>query len=201
MRYLLTFLLLVLAVPETVLAQRPHPILRELVAIQQQNGVLLRWVIAGGNQCNGVMAYRSEGGSAFELIHHIPGICGSTDSDETYTYLDTSPSRNAENAYRLEMGGQGFTEVITIFFRDFGERNHARLTDVSSGNVRLLFSNDAKRTVAVQVHDQNGRPVFRQQTNESEVILRTSDWEAGMYVYRIVGESIGPVVGRMMVGR
>jgi hypothetical protein len=202
MRCLFTFsLVIAVMMPAQSLAQQqPHPILSEFIAIRQHVGLLLRWTITGGNQCNGTRVFRSADGVEFEQIEHIAGICGSELNDVTYSYLDTFPLPNAYNHYRLEMGGQGFTETITHFYTYFGNGNHARLTDPVDGSVRLLFSNATEREVMLEVIDMDGRPIHSAVTHESHFDLRTAGWKGGIYIYRVMGGDVGPVVGRMMVG-
>lgn len=189
------------AMPTGVLAQRPHPILKDLAAIRQQDGVMVKWVIAGGYQCNGIRVFRAVDGGPFEQIKHIPGICGSTDSDETYIHVDREPVRNSRNSYRLEMGAQGYTETITVLYTDFGKSGHARLTDPLDGSVRLLFSNDTEQAVELEVLNMTGSPIHTDRGTSGEFTFSTNGWPHGMYVYRISGGSTGAVTGRMVVGR
>ncbi|MCF8257757.1 MAG: T9SS type A sorting domain-containing protein [Flavobacteriales bacterium] len=196
------FVAFVLTMPAMSLAQQqPHPILSEFIAIRQHVGLLLRWTITGGNQCNGTKVFRSSDGVGFEQIEHIPGVCGSEIDDVTYSYLDTFPLPNAYNHYRLEMGGQGFTETITHFYTYFDNGNHARLTDPVDGSVRLLFSNASEKQVSMEIIDMDGRPMYSALTHASHFNLYTKGWKVGIYIYHIIGSDDGRVTGRMMVGQ
>ena len=107
---LFVFLFSVLA--SSVVAQKPHPILRSFSAVKQPNGVNLKWVIIGGRQCDGTRVFRADETLQFDLVEHIEGICGSQADDVTYSYFDNSPKSNSYNYYRLEMGLQGFTDTV-----------------------------------------------------------------------------------------
>lgn len=179
---------------------QPHQILSEFIVVRQHVGLLLRWTITGGNQCNGTRIFRSADGETFEQIGHISGLCGSEIIDVSYSHLDTFPLPNAYNHYRLEMGGQGFTTIITQFYTYFGNGNHARLTDPASGTVRLLFSNAFEKRVHLEIMDMNGRPIHSAETGMSDFNVSTLGWKGGVYVYRITGGDDGVIVGRMMVG-
>ncbi len=196
----LLVLMLLLCVPETGMAQGPHPILKEFVLIRQQQGVLLKWTIKGGQRCEGTKVYRAQGDRPFALIEHIQGICGGTDFDETYTHLDTFPAPNEQNHYRLEMGDLGFSDTVTLFYADFGQSDHARLTDPHTGTVTLLVGNTRNMPLTLQLTDLNGQVVGRQQTASNALVLQTAHLPRGVYVYRISGEGVTPVTGRLAVG-
>jgi len=200
MTRLLTILLLT-ALPMLAMAQRPHPILKEFSGFRQDGGVMLKWVIAGGEQCNGVNIYRASEKGGFIRVGNIAGICGSTDSDETYTFLDTTAIRNRDNSYRLELGWQGYTEVITVFFSDLSLGLHTRLTDPSDGSVRFIFDNPRQLSVTIELFDVTGVAVLREMTRDGELLLRPDGLRAGIYIYRISSDGAEPVVGRMTIGR
>jgi hypothetical protein len=182
------------------MAQAPHPILSEFVLIRQHRGILLKWTIKGGNQCEGTKVFRAVDQQPFELIEHISGICGGADFDETYTHHDTLPAKNAENHYRLEMGDLGFTETVSLFYDDFGQNDHARLTDLQTGTVTLLVNNAQSKPLTVMLVDMNGRVAGRQQSTSNAITLHTSHLSAGIYIYVVSGEGLSPLSGRIVAG-
>jgi hypothetical protein len=200
MQRLLPFWIVLMGLAGPVLAQGPHPILTEFALIRQYEGILLKWTIKGGSRCEGTRIFRAEGDGPFALIGSIEGICGGTDFNETYTYHDTLPASNRENHYRLEMGDLGFTETVTLFYDDFGPSGHARLTDPHTGTVTLLVSNARNVQLTVQLVDMNGRVAVQQQTVSNALVLDTAHLPRGVYVYRISGEGVNPVTGRLAVG-
>ncbi len=193
--------LLLTVLPMLALAQRPHPILKEFSGFRQDNGVMLKWVIEGGNQCNGIDIYRALEQGGFLRVGNIAGICGSADFDETYTFLDTTAVRNRDNSYRLELGWQGYTEVITVFFSDLNLGRHTRLTDPADGSVRFIFDNPQQLSVTVELFDVSGMAVTRETTRNGEFLLRKDGLRPGVYIYRIGTDGMQPVVGRMTIGR
>jgi hypothetical protein len=199
MNRLLTILLSTV-LPMLAMAQRPHPILTEFSGFRQDDGIMLKWVIAGGNQCNGISIYRALEQGGFVRVGNIAGICGSTDSDETYTFLDTTALRNRDNSYRLELGWQGYTEVITVFFSDLSLGRHARLTDPVDGSVRFIFDNPRQLPVNIELFDIAGVAVIRETTRNTEFLLRQDGLRPGVYIYRIGTDGMQPVVGRMTIG-
>ena len=199
MRFSFTFILLLALGPFMGFAQSPHPILNSFTAYKQPNGILLRWVIKGGNQCNGTKVLRSADGIAFEEINHIAGIWGSTTENETYSYFDSIPIPNAYNHYKLELGFQGFTEPITVFFEDFGKANHVVL-DNGNGSYRILFSNDLNDKAVLQVVDRAGKPIYEEVATDSDFEFTVDGWRAGVYIFRITGVSKVDISGKIYFG-
>jgi len=111
------------------------------------------------------------------------------------------PAKNAENRYKLEMGDLGFTDVISLFYTDFGQSNHARLTDAANGTIALLVDNAQQEALTLQLLDNGGHVVHTQQTNESTLHVNTKAIERGVYVYRINGAGVGTITGRFAVVR
>ncbi len=199
MKRFVIFLLFLL--PSVVLAQYPHPILRSFSAIKQPNGVFLKWVIKGGKQCDGTRVFRSANDYLFEQIEHVEGICGSFTEDETYTYFDSDPASNTYNHYRLQMGFQGFTDTVTVFFEDFGVSEHLVVSDHALQKHRVLFSNDNNAVAEVRIYNHSGALIMTQEVSDSDFSIDTSGWRAGIYVFTISGVSAAGISGKFYVAQ
>lgn len=188
--------MLFLVLPFMAAAQGPHPILRSFTAFRQPNGIVLKWVIKGGKQCNGTWVFRADESLVFEEINHVEGICGDFTEDETYTYFDPEPISNRYNYYKLEMGFQGLTDTIVVFFEDFGSDGYLLLTQ-PNGNYRILFSNDNNREARLQLFDVSGKLMFEESGMSNDFILEPTGWRAGVYVFRISGVAEGNITGKL----
>lgn len=178
-------------------AQSPHAILKSLSAYKQPKGILVRWVIKGGQQCNGTRIYRAGNALQFEEVNHIPGICGNFTDDETYSYFDSLPQPNQYNHYKLELGFQGFTDTVTAFFEDFGKADHFVFSDQQNNTHRILFSNDLNSKAVLRVFDRMGNEVYTETTTSSDFFIRPSGWRAGVYLFRIAGVSEVDIHGKI----
>jgi hypothetical protein len=188
--------LLFFVLPFITAAQDPHPILRSFSAIRQPNGIALKWVIKGGKQCDGTWVFRADESLVFEEINHVEGICGDFTEDETYTYFDSEPISNRYNHYKLEMGFQGLTDTIVVFFEDFGSDGYLLLTQ-PNGSYRILFSNDNNREATIQVFDVSGKLMFEDAGIDNDFNMEPSGWRAGAYVFRISGVAEGNITGKL----
>ena len=165
------------------ICQLPHPILNSLEAYKQPNGVLVRWIVAGGDQCQGTRIYRSLDELNFEQIGYIDGICGSTDGEETYSFFDSVPHPNTYNHYRLELGFQGVSTMVTVFFEDFGNNDYSLFADYANGNYRILFSNDLKNEAVLEIYDRFGKAVYGDMSTSSDIQFQTVGWRNGLYIF------------------
>jgi hypothetical protein len=191
-----------LLLPLFSFGQEPHAILNSLKVYKQTNGILVRWVIKGGDQCNGTRVFRANAQGHFELTYDIPGICGSSTKDETYQYFDSNPISNNYNTYRLEMGYQGFTEPITVFYEDFGNAEHKVFSDFQTNSQRILFTNDFNRDALLQVFDSTGRAVYSESGTDNDFLIQPSNLKPGIYIYQISGVSEKPMQGKFyLAGR
>lgn len=194
-------LILLFVLPLVGLAQEPHAILASLNAYKQPNGILLRWVIKGGSQCNGTKVFRKSGAHPFELINHIPGICGSSTENETYQFFDESPAANTYNHYKLELGFQGFSDTITVFYENFDNEDYKVFSDYDMRTHRILFSNEHSRNAQLVLYNLAGTSVYTSTsyTNHFEM-EQNAAWPAGLYIFRISGASEKQITGKLYFG-
>lgn len=164
---------------------QPHSILKSFIAFQQEDVIVLRWVISGGNQCAGTTMFRSEDNDVFSRIGQIDGICGNTDSDETYTFVDSTANANEVNYYKLEMGQQGFTTVVQLFFEQFGENDVLVSPNHTEGPIRILFSNPNKEPTDLTILDRSGKPIITRKATGSEFNLDLVGLRTGIYYFHL----------------
>ena len=75
MKHLL-FILTVTLASGLVKGQGNHPFIKSVNLFQQEDVVVLRWVMHGGNTCHGMKVYRAENEVDFSQIGIISGSLG-----------------------------------------------------------------------------------------------------------------------------
>lgn len=85
-----------------------------------QEEVVLNWTIKKGQTCFGTTILRSTDSIHFESIGKIEGICGDEATAASYTFIDTDPIKGAKSYYRLELGNDNPSHILTAILRDFG---------------------------------------------------------------------------------
>ncbi len=200
MRKLAITLILLAILPLSGIAQSPHAILKSFNAIKQTNGVVLKWVIKGGQQCRGTKVFRENAEGVFVEIGSIPGLCGDFTKDETITFFDSEPVRNSINTYRLELGFQGLTEPRSVFFEDFGREDHVVFSDQFINSHRIMFTNNQSKKVLLEVFNRNGTMVYSESGTGSDFLIQASGFQVGPYFFRITGIEKNPVQGKLYFG-
>ena len=182
----LLFIPLLLLASGLTVAQENHPFVKSINLFQQEDLVVLRWVIHGGNTCQGMKIHRGENEADFEQIGLISGICGSTDSDELYTYVDSSALANSYNYYRIEFGTKGFSEPEGLFFQQFGDDDILVLPDPINDRARVLFENDNHELAVLRVVDRNGAIFGELTTMNQEIMVNMNGWKDGLYYFQLI---------------
>ncbi|MDZ7776851.1 MAG: hypothetical protein U5L09_15205 [Bacteroidales bacterium] len=88
---ILTFIALIIAASAS--GQGGHPILKNFVARQQDDQVILQWTIIEGQTCFGIRIERSENDSVFKKIGRSVACVASPDEDIIFTFTDSLPSK------------------------------------------------------------------------------------------------------------
>lgn len=198
-KVILTFLLIFFSWA-TVLGQDTA----EVVAFKAEelNGkVKLSWTIKAGGTCNGIGIQRAIEGEAFTEIGILEGVCGSLSFPTNYEYTDTEPVENRINTYRLNLGGSGFSDTVSIEVVILGRDNYLIFGNPLTTKSRLYFRNDTAARVMIQFFNLNGGVEAEYTTNSKLIELDRADFNAnGIYVFKISSEVSSVVVeGRLLV--
>lgn len=199
MRNTLLLLLMLLAPSVSVRAQS-HPFLERFQATEVGGMVFLSWTLRAGNTCNGVQIQRAVGSSSFTPIGEIPGVCGSIDQNTDYTFFDSIPAPQALNRYRLELGNEGLSQIISIQLSGLGTdayqiRPHP-VTDVSV----LKFKNEKRKTHTLKIYGIDGKTFSESSTDLDNFTLYRHEFASGTYLF-VVLDAEGRVsfTGKIMV--
>jgi hypothetical protein len=194
---ILSFLLLPMA--DGTIAQT-GPIIDNFNISKSGDQVLLNWRMLAGNTCNGITIFRATDTLYFSQIGHIPGICGSTIESVRYTHADLSPEKNSRNYYRLEFGGVGVSEIISIDIIDVGPKGYQVRPNPVHSEAKIFFRNDNGFKHQLRVYSMNGIEVYTGSTDEEYFSIQSTDLEAGLYMFTISTSGALPVLtGKLLV--
>lgn len=119
--------------------------------------IQLSFVISAGSKCDGVKILRSTNEHDFSLIGQLNGVCGNNSTDETYSFIDISPIKNADNFYELDLTGLGTSDIIKIHFTDFGDKGFLFLPTPVKDKSILYFQNDCNEEFDFVMLDKRGK--------------------------------------------
>lgn len=196
---LFTCIVFILSLLGSIHAQDGHTILRNFSARQEGNTVLLTWVIKGGNTCQGTRIHRFENDSAFVQIGEYDGICGSASSDEKYEFADIAPLPNQTNYYRLELGHQGYTNVIQADFYTYSDKGYIVLGNPLITSSTIVFDNPKGEEHELSMYDANGKLVLQQPTEKTKVKIYNEGFKNGLYTFVISTNKEAMITGKILV--
>lgn len=178
---------LFIALASLPLTTRPqdHPYLERFQALEVDGMVFLSWTLRAGNTCNGVQIQRSVGSQPFLQIGEIPGVCGSINDDVDYTFFDSLPEPQVLNNYRLELGNEGVSQIISVRLSGIPSNGYQIRPHPVVDRSELVFKNGKRQKHLLQIYDMNGKIVLDTSNQDGKFILRRHELSAGVYLFTL----------------
>lgn len=162
--------------------------------------VYLSWQIVAGSTCNGIQIYRSTDNVSFVEIGDIPGICGDLTSPQDYDFTDFSPIKNSINYYRLELGNNGFSQVLSIEVIDIAKNGFQVRPNPANGPSKILFENYNSELHNLTIYNTLSELVFSTSGKEDFFEFDASTFHSGTYYFTIAIEGSNvKLQGKVMV--
>jgi hypothetical protein len=146
--------------------------------------VYLRWTIQAGYTCNGIVINRSADQIRYSKVGEIFGVCGSTDSAQTYTFTDDNPIASKTNFYKLELGFLGQTAERSVFV--WSGDGVLLYPNPAGSTTRLQYDNTTSSTADLYLYDMQGRLVATQSNKQSVMQVDVSMLPGGLYLFRLL---------------
>jgi hypothetical protein len=196
--YLFWFLLFV---SQFAFAQH-NPVLDNFLIVENNGTVFLHWIIKSGSTCNGIQIFRSTDGKQFTEIGSIAGICGGNSSPTPYDFTDNNPVKNSTNYYRLELGGNGTSEVLSLEIIDIATGGYQIRPNPVSTNAKIYFDNNKKAEHQFVLYNISGKIVTSITTKEDFFDLNASNLFSGLYFFSISNDNYTEKVkGKIIIQR
>jgi hypothetical protein len=154
---------------------------------QIENYIHLDFTVRGGVSCSGTEIERSADDVHFETIGIIPGICGSSISDESYSFDDSVPQKNQLNYYRINFGQLGYSQSIRLQFVDYGN-GFVLFNNPGAGTVSALFSNPDNKEITFSLIDLRGRILQSVTTRGDDMLIHSGLLLRGIYILQLKDE-------------
>jgi len=171
-----------------VWAQEGDLILNRFDALAIDGKVQLTCVISSGSTCAGINIYRSEDNFNFQRIGNIAGICGSTNAPVQYDFVDEHPVLNQTSYYKLELGGVGFTDAISITIRDLEAQEVRIQPNPAQSQTTIYFSNPSFAIHTLNVLDYKGQSIIELTTVDDFFTIDVSQLPTGIFPIVITRE-------------
>lgn len=192
---LVTFTLL-----STAVKAQAKTILDYYEANQNQNSILLKWAISKGSTCNGINITRSSDSLYFETIGRIEGVCGSPDFQQPYSFVDESPLKNQMNYYKLELGINEFSEIISLYYLEKNEVGYQIIPQPMHNQGRIYFDNSDRQRWDLSVFNMNGQLIYQSSTKENYFDIETSRFSSGMLFFQLSSND-EQIKGKLLISK
>ncbi|HYV95325.1 MAG TPA: T9SS type A sorting domain-containing protein [Chitinophagales bacterium] len=170
-------LVLVLTI-NTSVAFAQSDLLAHFSGRQIENYIHLDFTVHGGITCSGTEVQRSTDSIHFETIGTIPGVCGSSNFDVSYSFDDSLPVKNQFNYYRINFGQFGYSKVIKLWYVDYGNE----FVVVSN---TIFFSNPNHENLTLSIFNLQGQMIQSWQTYGDAVSLDWRVFPSRMYFFQV----------------
>ncbi len=181
-------------------AQKGHPILDDLDVFEVSGKVFISVTISSGNTCNGITVERSTDSLIYNEVGSVAGVCGSSSTPVTYNFTDEKPVKNKKSYYRVELGGNGFTDVISILVIDTKEFGFQVRPNPANEKAIIYFENPQQDQFELVVYDFLGAKILVKTTTNNSFELNTSNYNKGFYVFSISqAHDQQKTIGKLMV--
>jgi Secretion system C-terminal sorting domain len=143
--------------------------------------------IKSGLTCFGINFLRTEDTTLnFQSVGEIPGVCGSNTSSIRYDFTDLNPPKNKTLFYKIQMGGLGYSEILSIRIIDTGDKTYLVTPNPTSDHCRIYFKNELRQNTKLLLCDKNGVEVQAHETVENYFEIDLEDLPAGIYFFTAV---------------
>lgn len=189
----------VVLMPSKIFAQAQ--LLLDKYEVFEANGhAYINCVIAAGNTCKGITVYRSTDKINYERVGHVAGTCGSVISPTPYQFIDKAPIKNKLLHYKVDLGGYGSTNDISIQIVDTKEYGFQVRPNPANAQTTIYFKNEYNTAFNLNLYNLTGNVVLSQSTFANDFKLDVSGIPAGIYIFHITnGANQQKTVGRLVV--
>lgn len=154
---------------------------------EEQGNILVSWTTSSGFTCADITVEHSTDSIHFKPVYIYPGICGSENTEENYTFLFREVVYNKVNYFRIDLGQYGVSRIkgLRIIKLTAGQpKVYPNPANLSS---RIVFNNPNRDVAKVTLYNQNGSrfgDVVETRLNQLEM-RRFQGIQPGTYYFTI----------------
>lgn len=199
-KYLTRSIIFVLLVIGKTSYAQFHPILDRFDVFEASGKVYISCVISSGSTCNGIDVLCSEDSTNFITVGQIGGVCGSSSEPIAYNFIDENPIRNKRIYYKLELGGYGYTNILSVQIIDTKEFGFQIRPNPASEGAIIYFQNSTNTEHTLSILNNLGIIVLSEKTNQNFFSIDVNHIPSGIYPFIISIDSLNDrVFGKLIV--
>lgn len=154
---------------------------------EAKGNVLITWTTSAGFTCEDIQIFFGTDSNQLTSVYTYPGICGSENKEEHYTYLFRDVAYNQPNYFQIDLGSFGKSDILAITVIAVGGLNPIIYPNPATPESTLLFNNDDQEQASIRVFNASGAEVGqhivtrKNQVRLSKFLLKSP----GLYFYTI----------------
>lgn len=166
----------------------------EFGAVLSGGKTIINWTVGAGLTCQSVVVQRSEDSVNFKDVYVYPSICGSTLTEEKYTWIDANPIEYSINFYRLKIENVDFTSIEFVDNNSGIETGKLNIyPNPTKGITEFWFENEENARFRFQLFNSSGRIIYEADNLVDNLFtLDASFLDPGPYTVLILDEDGEP---------
>lgn len=197
----ISVLLVLLSVNLIAQKEEPsHPILDDFKVFEISGKVFIDVTISSGNTCNGITVWRSDDSLNFSKVGEIVGICGNSNTPISYNFTDVNPIKNIKSYYKIELGGAGFTNTVSIIIIDTKDFGFQIRPNPANEKAVIYYENPSNEEFELILYNLSGAKLLTKKSSSNAFDVDTYNLNNGLYFFSI-GKSLNQerVIGKLIV--
>ncbi len=162
-----------------------HPFLSTFTASAVTDGVFLEWTLKEGSTCLGIIIERADEHGQFHEIGQIDEVCGSIIEPVDYDFLDEDPLTGSINDYRLILGLDGTTDVVSVEYFNVDVSGFSVTMHEASGTLNIFSLEPLTVKNGLLIYDVNGKEIERFSFGSGASSVDVSGLNAGLFFIAI----------------
>ena len=201
LKHISVLIFVLLSVNLTAQTEEPgHPILDDFRVFEISGKVFIDVTISSGNTCNGIMVWRSDDSLNYTMVGEVLGICGNSTTPISYNFTDPSPIKNIKSYYKVELGGAGFTNTVSIVIIDTKDFGFQIRPNPANEKAVIYYENPSNEEFELILFNLSGNKIVTKKSSTNTFNIDVLDLARGLYFFSI-GKSLVQerVIGKLMI--
>lgn len=149
--------------------------------------IQLNWITIAGLTCQDLFIERSSNNKDFEEVYRHSGICGSSNEEISYSWIDTNPLTGVYFYRMLESFGL-YKDTIEVF-NPSGNSEIFMFPNPASDWITIYFDSKPLNPFQLTIWDQGGKLIKEVLLENKLNTLNINYLNEGLYFFRILSPS------------
>jgi hypothetical protein len=160
--------------------------------------IQLNWTTVAGLTCQDLFIERSSNNIDFEEVYRHSGVCGSSNEEISYFWIDVAPLPGLSYYRLLESFGL-YKDTVEVF-NPSGNSEIFVFPNPASDQVQIYFGSKPLDTIQLLIWNVEGKLVKETTLEEQSNTLYINNLKDGLYFFQVLSAS-GNSTKRILVSR